>query len=61
MHFQDTKIKCSCGEDFVFTGRDQEFYSRGGARDGDVAKEPWKTPKRCKKCRLEKKKKYPNG
>lgn len=38
----DKKIKClDCGEEFLFTERDQEFYAEKGFTE----------PKRCKSCR----------
>ena len=43
---KDIKIKCQdCGEDFVFTVRDQRFYADKG----------FPPPKRCKNCRLNRK------
>jgi len=39
---EDTKIKCQdCGEEFVFSIKDQEFYK----------KHNYVPPKRCKSCR----------
>lgn len=39
---KDVKIKCQdCGEDFIFTERDQKFYEEKG----------FEPPKRCKNCR----------
>lgn len=38
----DQKIKCQdCGEDFIFTERDQAFYQEKG----------FEPPKRCRNCR----------
>ena len=59
--YQDKEITCRCGAVFVFTARDQEFYANGGARDGEAPRQAWEPPKRCKKCRLEKRSKFPNG
>lgn len=39
----DIYIQCSCGDTFVFTVKDQEFYARQNP--------PYPQPKRCKKCR----------
>lgn len=48
---EDRKIKCQdCGEEFVFTVNDQNFYAEKG----------FKEPKRCKFCRANKKDKYSN-
>ncbi len=45
--YQDKKITCvDCGEEFVFTARDQEFYAEKGFNN---------EPKRCKACRDKKK------
>ena len=39
---EDIKIKCQdCGNEFVFTARDQKFYEEKG----------YIPPKRCKSCR----------
>lgn len=39
---KDKTIKCSdCGNDFVFTAREQEFYEERNFSE----------PKRCKECR----------
>lgn len=47
----DKKIKCQdCGEDFIFTERDQNFYQEKG----------FEPPKRCKFCRNARKNKYTN-
>ena len=45
--YQDKTITCvDCGEEFVFTARDQEFYAEKGFNN---------EPKRCKACRDKKK------
>ena len=45
----DKTIKCQdCGEEFVFTEREQEFYTEKG----------FEPPKRCKTCRDARKNKY---
>ena len=45
--YEDKTLKCQdCGEDFVFTAGEQEFYAEKGFAN---------TPKRCKACRDEKK------
>ena len=42
----DKVLQCKdCGDEFVFTERDQEFYQRQGFQE----------PKRCKPCRERKK------
>lgn len=39
---KDVKIKCKdCGEEFVFTEKDQKFYEEKG----------FEPPKRCRNCR----------
>ncbi len=44
----DIVIKCKeCGEDFIFTRREQEFYKSKGFNDA---------PKRCYECRKNRKK-----
>ena len=44
---EDKKIKCiDCGEEFVFTAGEQEFYKQNGFEN---------EPKRCKPCRDAKK------
>ena len=41
--YQDITLKCKdCGEDFVFTAGEQEFYGEKGFQN---------QPQRCKKCR----------
>ena len=43
MDFQDKTLTCAdCGQPFVFTAGEQEFYERKGFRE---------IPKRCKPCR----------
>jgi CxxC-x17-CxxC domain-containing protein len=43
MEFQDRQIACiDCGQPFVFTAGEQEFYERKGFKE---------EPKRCKPCR----------
>lgn len=45
--YKDKTITCvDCGEEFVFTARDQEFYAEKGFNN---------EPKRCKACRDKKK------
>lgn len=47
MEKQDKKIVCKdCGEEFLFTVRDQEFYEQMGFTN---------EPVRCKACREKKK------
>ncbi len=44
--YTDKKIKCiDCGNEFVFTVRDQKFFQE----------QNWTEPKRCKDCRNKKK------
>lgn len=41
--YQDETLRCrDCGEDFVFTARDQEFFAEKGFTN---------KPTRCKSCR----------
>lgn len=48
----DKKIKCKeCGEEFIFTERDQRFYEEKG----------FPPPKRCSYCRRNKKDRYEGG
>lgn len=42
--YQDKEIQCYCGDTFVFTAGEQEFYERKGLND----------PKRCEKCKAKK-------
>jgi len=45
--FEDkTLVCCDCGEEFVFTAGEQEFYKEKGFDN---------EPKRCKACRQKKK------
>lgn len=45
--YKDKTIVCEdCGQEFVFTARDQEFYAEKGFNN---------EPKRCKACRDQKK------
>ena len=45
--FQDKKLVCKdCGETFIFTANEQEFYAEKGFRN---------EPKACKACRSAKK------
>ena len=47
MEYKDKTIKCvDCGEDFIFSAGDQEFYAEKGFTN---------EPKRCKACRDKKK------
>lgn len=47
---KDKIITCiDCGEEFVFTVNDQQFYKEQGFKN---------EPKRCKSCRDKKKAKY---
>lgn len=47
MAFTDKTIKCvDCGEEFIFTANEQEFYAEKGFTN---------EPKRCKPCRDKKK------
>lgn len=41
--FEDKALQCAdCGQEFIFTAGEQEFYERKGFRE---------IPKRCKPCR----------
>ena len=41
--FEDKTLKCEdCGQDFIFTAGEQEFYAEKGFQN---------EPKRCKACR----------
>lgn len=44
----DKEIVCACGETFIFTEGEQNFYESRG----------FEPPKRCGKCRREKKRRY---
>ena len=53
--YQDITLKCKdCGEEFVFTAGEQEFYAEKGFQN---------QPQRCKTCRDARKNagKTPNG
>ena len=46
--YEDIKLVCKdCGEEFIFTARDQEFYAEKGFQN---------QPQRCKACREKRKK-----
>jgi len=50
--YKDKTIKCvDCGDEFVFTARDQAFYHEQGFTN---------EPKRCKSCRDKRKKEREN-
>lgn len=47
MEFEDKALVCQdCGNEFVFTAREQEFYKEKGLDN---------EPKRCKECRNKRK------
>jgi hypothetical protein len=46
--YQDKEITCACGNVFIYTSNDQDYYESRG----------FEPPKRCKKCREEKKKRF---
>lgn len=51
--YTDKTLVCKvCGEEFIFTAGEQEFYDQKGFD---------KEPQRCKKCRDEKKNKFNNN
>ncbi|HJZ85445.1 MAG TPA: zinc-ribbon domain containing protein [Polyangia bacterium] len=53
MEFQDKTLQCAdCGQDFVFTAGEQEFYERKGFKE---------IPKRCKPCREARKARRADG
>lgn len=53
MAFVDKSIGCKdCGQDFVFTAGEQEFYSEKGFEN---------EPQRCKSCRDDRKKRNGNS
>lgn len=53
MEYQDRQITClDCGQPFVFTAGEQEFYSRKGFKE---------EPKRCKPCREQRKVRRDSG
>ncbi|NOZ76365.1 MAG: zinc-binding protein [Euryarchaeota archaeon] len=46
MEFENSVLSCEdCGEEFVFSGEEQQFYYERG----------FQTPKRCKPCRQRRK------
>ncbi len=46
MEYQDKTLVCKdCGQEFIFTARDQEFYAEKG----------FSNPVRCKECRIARK------
>lgn len=46
--FEDRKIICKeCGQEFIFTAGEQEFYAEKGLKN---------EPQRCRECRIVKKK-----
>ena len=50
--YQDEKLICEdCGNEFVFTAGEQEFYAEKGLAN---------KPKRCPECRKIKKQHYPH-
>lgn len=49
---ENLQLTCSdCGQEFAFTGEEQEFFRERG----------YSTPKRCKLCRSARKNEQPNG
>src|SRR2546425_11895277 len=53
MEFQDKSLNCAdCGQAFIFTAGEQEFYERKGFKE---------IPKRCKPCREARKQRRGNG
>jgi CxxC-x17-CxxC domain-containing protein len=53
MAFQDKTLVCKdCGNEFVFTAGEQEFYAEKGFEN---------EPVRCKTCRMERKRRNGNG
>ena len=53
MEFQDKPLNCSdCGQEFIFTAGEQQFYERKGFRE---------IPKRCKACRDSRKNRRDSG
>jgi CxxC-x17-CxxC domain-containing protein len=53
MEYQDREITClDCGQPFVFTAGEQEFYARKGFKE---------EPKRCKSCRDQRKVRRTDG
>jgi len=53
MSFQDKSLTCvDCGQTFVFTAGEQEFYAQKGFQNA---------PKRCKSCKVTKRSSGPGG
>jgi CxxC-x17-CxxC domain-containing protein len=53
MEYQDKPLTCvECGQEFIFTAGEQEFYDRKGFRE---------IPKRCRPCREARKTRSPGG
>jgi CxxC-x17-CxxC domain-containing protein len=53
MSFQDKTLTCvDCGQPFVFTAGEQEFYAQKGFQNA---------PKRCKSCKANKRSSGPGG
>jgi CxxC-x17-CxxC domain-containing protein len=53
MPFQDKTLNCvDCGQSFVFTAGEQEFYAQKGFQN---------EPKRCKGCKANKRSAGPGG
>lgn len=51
--FNDKKLVCKdCGQDFIFTSGEQEFYAEKGFQN---------EPSRCKECRDQKKSQFNRG
>ena len=49
--YEDKTLQCKdCGEDFVFTAGEQEFYAEKGFQN---------EPSRCKDCRVNRKNSFP--
>jgi CxxC-x17-CxxC domain-containing protein len=52
MEFEDRSLVCEdCGEEFIFSAEEQEFYMSRG----------FQTPKRCKPCRSRRKEERRGG
>jgi CxxC-x17-CxxC domain-containing protein len=53
MEYQDKPLTCvECGQQFIFTAGEQEFYDRKGFKE---------IPKRCRPCREARKTRGPSG
>jgi len=53
MEYQDKPLTCiECGQQFIFTAGEQEFYDRKGFKE---------IPKRCRPCREARKTRGPGG